>query len=257
MDAPDTKVGVGTKYVVFTTNRSGSTWMMSTLSRIPGVTAQGELFLPRPRARARRWDSDFARPRFIEVCQTRRSVRLFAVFAYLNDLYRTPGTVGFKLMYAQLGRYPEILAYLIRHRVRVVHLVRRNHLDVLISYAVKAKLGQAHLLAGESAPRELCVELDTDGLISRLEWLQRKQDLARALLKWSRLPHLEVAYEDLLADHSHFCAVFQFLSLDVDGKHLPDSTLVKIRQGGHRDVIQNYEQVRQTLAGSRFAGLLQ
>lgn len=249
-------VDVETKFVVLTTNRSGSVWLMSTLNSLPNVTAQGELFLPRPRVSERRWDSDFARPRFIETKPAGLALRPFSVFSYLNDLYNTPGSVGFKLMYAQLGLYPEILLYLIRYRIRVVHLVRQNHLDVVLSYAVKAKIGQAHVLAGQSAPEDIRVELDTENLIKRLAWLQKKQGIARKLLSWCRLPHLEVAYEDLLRDQAHFHLIWDFLSLKPE-EHMPEPTLVKIRRGGHRDVISNYDQVKAVLANSKFAGLLE
>jgi len=245
-----------TKFVVLTTNRSGSTWLMSTLNSLPQVTAQGELFLPRIRVKDRRWDSDFSRPRFIETKSKGLAFRPFSVFAYLSDLYRTPGTVGFKLMYAQLRSYPEILAYLIRHRIRVVHLIRRNHLDVLLSYAIKAKIGQAHLLSGQSAPDDIHVELDSENLIGRLEWLQKQQTMARKLLRWSRLPHLEVSYEDLLRDQAHFYLIWDFLSIQ-SKEQTPQSTLVKIRREGQRDVISNYDQVKEVLACSKFAELLE
>ena len=122
-----------THFVVFTTQRSGSTWLMSVLNAIDGVSAQGELFLPRSRSPERRWDSDFSIPRYVESKETYGSVRPFSVFRFLSALYGGEGAIGFKLMYSQLRRYPEILAYLVRERIRVVHLVRRNHLDVLIS----------------------------------------------------------------------------------------------------------------------------
>jgi LPS sulfotransferase NodH len=249
-------VGVESKFVVLTTNRSGSTWLMSTLNSLPHVTAQGELFLPKARGSERRWDSDFACPRFIETKSAGLTLRPFSVFAYLDTLYSTPGTVGFKLMYKQLGLYPEILAYLMRHRMRVVHLVRRNHLDVVLSYAVKAKIGRAHLLSGQPAPDAIRVKLETENLMSQLEWLQKKQSIARKLLSWCRLPHLEVAYEDLLHDQAYFRLIWDFLSIK-SKETVPQSTLVKIRRGGQRDVISNYDQVKEVLADSRFAGLLE
>ncbi len=140
--------------------------------------------------------------------------------------------------------------------MRVVHLVRRNHLDVLLSYAVKAKIGQAHLLFGQSAPDDMRVELDTEDLIRQLEWLQKKQSIARKLLSWCRLPHLEVAYEDLLRDQAHFRLILEFLSIRPEAR-MPQSTLVKIRRGGQRDAISNYDEVREVLAHSKFAGLLE
>jgi hypothetical protein len=229
---------------------------MSTLNSHSNVTGQGELFLPRPRVSEKRWDSDFAWPRFIETKSNGFTSRPFSVFSYLDAFYRTPGTVGFKLMYAQLGRYPEILGYFIKHRTQVVHLVRQNHLDVLISYEVKAKIGRAHLLSGQSVPQDLNVDLDTKNLVGRLEWLQKKQRIARRLLSWCRLPHLEIAYEDLLRDQAHFRLIRDFLSIEPE-KDLPESSLTKIRRGDQRDVIGNYDQVEEVLANTQFLTLLE
>lgn len=250
------KADIETKFVVLTTNRSGSTWLMSTLNGLQHVTTQGELFLPRMRVSEERWDSDFARPRFIETNYDGVKIRPISVFSYLNDLYSTPGSVGFKLMYAQLRRYPEILGYLIRHRIRVVHLVRRNHLDVVLSYAVKEKIGRAHLLSGQSAPDAIRIELETENLIRQMAWLQRKQSMARQLLKWGRLPHMEVAYEDLLRDRARFRPILDFLLIKPE-QDIPESTVVKTTRSGHRDVIRNHDEVKERLANSKFAELLE
>lgn len=249
-------VPANTHFVVFTTNRSGSVWMMSTLNSFSNVTAQGELFLPRPRVSEQRWDSDIAIPRYIETKKEMRGIRPFSVFSYLQRLYRSPGAVGFKLMYAQLGQYPEILAYLIWHRIRVVHLVRRNHLDVMLSYAIKSKIGKAHILNGQIVPTQISVELDTNSLLNRLNRLQKKQQFARMVLKVCRLPTVEVAYEDLLANPDNFHLVWDFLSLDT-ANATANSNLQKIRRGGHRQVIRNYDEVQRVLADSRFNLLLE
>lgn len=247
---------IQTRFVVLTTNRSGSTWLMSTLNSDPRVMAQGELFLSRRRSLERRWDSDFAHPRFIETRRDGTVPRPFSVFAFLDSLYSAPGAVGFKLMYAHLLQFPELLVYFVRHRIRIVHLVRQNHLDVLLSYAVKARLGKAHLLEGQRAPQDMTVELDAGRLLEQLAWLQRKQRVARWVLTISGLPHMEVAYEDLLRDPAHFSPIWQFLSLE-PRSNAPRSSLVKIRRGSHRELIRNYDEVRHVLSGSRFAGLLE
>lgn len=247
--------GPNTQFLVLTNNRSGSTWVMSTLNSHPQVTAQGELFLPRPRVAEKRWDSDFACPRYVETRLGTAAVRPFTVYSYLNRLYRTPGTVGFKLMYLQLAQYPEILSYLMWRRIPVVHLVRRNHLEVVVSYAVKAKIGQAHLLSGDQSPRDLRVDLDTGSLIRRLDWLGKQQAYARRVLRLCRLRHMEIAYEDLVQDHSRFERILEFLAIEPQA-HALQSRLEKIRKGGHRDVIANYEAVRSALAHSQYAELL-
>lgn len=243
-------------FVVFTTNRSGSEWVMSTLNSFEGVSTQGELFLDRPHSVEKQWDSEFAYPRYIEGRGRRGYFRPFSVFAYLNGLYSQPGKVGFKLMYKQLGAYPEILPWFIARRVRVVHLVRRNHLDVMLSYAVKASIGHAHLMVGQKTPDDLRVELDTGSLVRKLGWLQKQQDWARALLRVTGLSHMEVAYEDLVRDPALYQRIGEFLAVQAMGQ-MPRSELTRIRKGSHREVIGNYEQVRSALANSEFAGLLE
>jgi len=248
---------VNANFVVLTTNRRGSEWIISTLNNFPSVSAHGELFLPRPRILDEKWDADFAYTRFIETKFKGLTFRPFSVFSYLNTLYSMPGKVGFKLMYKQIGLYPEILAYFMRHRIRALHLVRRNHLDVMVSYAVKAKIGRAHLLVGQSAPDELQVELDTKNLVRQLAWLQKQQDMARKLLAWCGLPHVEVIYEDLVRDQVHYFQIIRdFLSLNAD-EQMPQSPLTKIRKGAHRDMISNYDQVKNAVANSKFASLLE
>ena len=244
-----------TKFVVFTTQRNGSTWLMSVLNGLEGVSAQGELFLPRPRSPEKRWDSDFALPRYVESKRAHGSVRPFSVFNYLSALYRVEGTVGFKLMYSQLRRYPEILPYLMKKRIRVVHLVRRNHLDVLISFALKREIGRAHILSPEDRSSDVKVELDTRSLLRDLRKLQLKHTVGRTVLRLARLKHIEVAYEDLVGDPAGFDRVRDFLGIPAD-RGAPQSNILKTRTGDQQQVVANYEEVRAALQGSRFAHLL-
>jgi LPS sulfotransferase NodH len=245
----------GTHFVIFTTQRNGSTWLASILNGFDDVVAYDELFLRRPRSTEKRWDSEFAYPRYIESEGRYGRLRPFSVFRYLNALYGSPGWIGFKLMYSQVKVYPEILPYLLGKRVCVVHLVRRNHLDVLISFAVKRDIGKAHILATDDRPQDLSVELDTTSLVRDLEGLRRKHDVARRLLKVSRFRHLEVAYEDLVSERASLDVLLGFLHIP-SSRAIPDSNIVRTRQGAQSEVVRNYGDVRKVLAGSDFAALL-
>lgn len=242
-------------FVVLTTQRNGSTWVMSVLNAYQDVVGQGELFLPRRRSNEKRWDSDFAYPRYVEWTAGRGGLRPRSVFRYLDAFFAQGGHVGFKLMYSQLRTYPEILPYLLRNGTRVVHLVRENHLDVLISYAVKREIGKAHVLAAEDRPRDTTVHIPASSLLRRMRWLQLKHDMARRLLRVSRLPHLEVSYEDLVRDPRRFEDILAFVGVSTAGEE-PRSHILKTRQGGQKDVIANYDEVARTLADTRFAALL-
>ncbi|MGH3136357.1 MAG: hypothetical protein ACRDPV_07685 [Gaiellaceae bacterium] len=245
-----------THFVVFTTQRNGSTWLMSVLNGLDGVSAQGELFLPRPRSPETRWDSEFALPRYVESKTQYGRVRPLSVFNYLSALYRDGSAVGFKLMYSQLRRYPEILPYLMRKRIRVVHLVRRNHLDVLISFAIKREIGKAHILAPEDRPADVKVELDTQSLLRDMRKLELKHSVGRTVLRLARLNHIEVAYEDLVANPAQFERVRTFLDVPAD-QDVPRSNILKTRTEGQQHVVANYDEVRAVLQASRFAHLLE
>jgi hypothetical protein len=228
---------------------------MSVLNAYEDVIAHGELFLPRPRSSETRWDSGFAYPRYVESITRQGRVRPRSVFHYLDAFFTQSEHVGFKLMYSQLRRYPEILPYLLRNRVRVVHLVRENHLDVLISFGVKREIGKAHVLDAQDRPRETTVDLPVRSLLRRMKWLQLKHDTARRMLRASRLSHLEVAYEELVRDPGGFNDILDFLGVSTGGEQ-PRSHILKTRLGAQKDVIANYDEVALALRGTRFAALL-
>lgn len=251
-----------TKFVVLTTQRSGSTWLISILNQLPETTAYGEIFLHRRRpkdTKKKYGTTERDHPRFIETQPQGFHLRPLRLFNYLDELYNQPGAVGFKLMYSQLRLYPEIVAYLVWHRLPVVHLVRNNFLDVLISHQLKdqvaAQRGRAHILIGQPQPDKMQTTLNTHDLIERLQDLQNNQRTIRKFLRWCQLPHMEISYEDLVANPHDFELIWDFLAINSQG-YLPKSNLLKIRQGDHEDVISNYQQVKETLASSAFAQLL-
>ncbi|RPI22787.1 MAG: hypothetical protein EHM70_23335 [Chloroflexota bacterium] len=247
----------GKKFVVLTSQRSGSTWLISVLNQIEGVSAYGELFLRRKSARSEnQWDTDFARPRFVETEFPNLMKRPLTTFAYLNDLYHKPGAVGFKLMYSHMAKHPELLAYFMLRRIRVVHLVRHNCLDVLISRAVKRKMNRAHVIAGQPEAGEVQVEMNPESLIRRLDTRTKKMMNARKMLKWSGLPSIEVGYEDLTRDGTAFQNICNFLSIN-SGYEIPKSKFVKIRQRSQAEVISNYAEIIEALKGTPYEGFLE
>lgn len=244
--------GGATKFVVLTKRRSGSTWVIDSLNNLEDTTAYHELFLPTGRATA--YPAGY--PRFIETKPKGMAVRPFSVFSYLNELYRKPGTVGYQLMYSQLRMYPEILAYLRMNHIRVIHLVRQNDLDVVISVEMAQARGQWHRLRGQPELDAIQICLDPQTLIGQMKRRRRIIMVARKLLHWCRLSHLEVAYDDLLRDQACFSLLWDFLSINPEG-HMPQSNLIKIRKAGHADIISNYGEVKEALAGTEFAKLIE
>ena len=244
-----------TPFVLLSTQRSGSTWVIDTLNRLPHASVYGELLLPEKRT----WDAgslDF--PRFIEAdnSQARIPVRPFTLWAYLKKLYSKEGLVGFKLMYSAVREYPETLYYLYRHRIKVVHLVRVNFLNMIISSYIKAKTGQAHLQAPRDTDEIPQVHLPIETLLPRLRRLQKKAALMRKMVRVLGLPHMEITYESLLEDKTRFSEIYEFLEV-TPGEQMPVSSLQRIRTTGHRATLLNYDEVRTQLRNSEFEHLLE
>jgi LPS sulfotransferase NodH len=241
------------KFVVLTSSRTGSTWLIDLLNRQPGVVAHGELFLDEPRtspALSSRPDHE----RFIEVHAYAGIARPRRVFSYLQSLYDPPKTVGFKLMYGQLRRYPEVLAYLAFHRVRIVHLVRCNHVDVIISEELAKLTGASHVLAGTKydSPK---VYLDPSTLVGRLRKRDKRPAQVRRLARLTGCPYLEVTYEALLDGEMEFTRIARFLDAQNPATELK-SSLAKRGNQSHRDAISNYDEVSRLLSSTPFAAML-
>jgi hypothetical protein len=226
---------------------------MDLLNMQANVEAHGELFLKHGRlspAIADRSDYD----RFVEAYRTPGLMRVTRVFSYLNRLYRAPRTIGFKLMYTQLRAYPEILAYLAIRRIRVVHLTRRNQIDVIVSDERARITGTSHAEAGSESGVPM-VHLDPATLVARIRRRIRASAVARNLIRLSTCPCLEVTYEALLEGEQGFGRIFKFLNIPIPAGKLK-SSLAKRGSGSHRDSIANYDEVRQALLVTSFASML-
>lgn len=243
-----------TRFVILTSQRSGSTWLVSLLNQLKDTAAYGELFLPRKHVE--NWDADFAYPRFDETRDQTIGIRPLQVFHYMDQVYQHRGAVGFKLMYSHLYRFPELLIYFWTHRVRVVHLVRKNPLDLVISQTLKRKVKRAHRLADEPPLEDVQVELDPNTLIRRLKTRQRKIKRGQMILRLSGLRSIEIGYEDLQKDPSVFQSLSQFLSIETDSV-IPQSRFQKIQRKSQGQIIKNYAEVKKVLEGTRFLSYLE
>jgi LPS sulfotransferase NodH len=240
------------KFVVLTSSRTGSTWLMELINSQPGVSAYGELFLNEPRSGpAIAFLGD--QPRFAETDAGARFSRPVAVFKYLDALYGSKKIAGFKLMYAQLRSYPEMLVYFAVRRVRILHLVRSNLLDVIVSDELARITGTSHTRAGKfgESPK---VTLDTATLIDQLHRRRRTVQAARLLIALSGCRSIEISYERLLGESGELVKVCEFLS--VPHISVVASQLGKRGTGLHRMAIANYDEVRATLESTPYGAML-
>jgi LPS sulfotransferase NodH len=247
-----------TRFIVLSTQRTGSTWVIDMLNSHPRVVAYAELFMHDAEGRPK-WGGEtdlvFWRTFLEEKGRPgSRLARAYWLWRYLSRVYarrRGVDAAGFKLMYSQLGVSRPLVPALVARRVRVIHLIRRNVLDVLVSRHAAAARGALHARSEVGAVR---VHVPTEDLVERIEEHERSVDAARARFARLRLPWREVAYEELVAaPDEHFAALFAFLGTD---PLPPSSRLTKLNPSSHEQLIENYDEVRDALARTPYAAFV-
>jgi LPS sulfotransferase NodH len=244
-------VRASTSFVVLSTQRSGSTWVVDMLDSHPRVSCYGELLLPEGTGRHPVGAQDTVP--LSDVLRERRRgwlARHLEGWRYLDRLYRGPAeSIGFKLMYAQVRTFPWLPVYLALRRVRVVHVVRHNKFDQVLSRIVARETNQYHVLPGEEVI-EARVRVDVDELLRQMEWERRKVERFRHLLSLLTVPTLEVSYESLVSDERGFDSLLNFVGVAPEGALV--SRLTRLGSRSYEERIENYDEVRKAL-GARGA----
>lgn len=239
------------KFILLSTQRSGTTWLIDALNHVEGITAYGEMLLER----SREWDAgSLSYPGYVDTKEGRDGGTR-NLFRYLDGLYATGPVVGFKLMYSQIRLNPSILPYLLRRRVQVLHMIRRNYLDTALSQLQLRARGQAHAQSQQERPETLKLTIPPEELLDEIRRIEKKIQFMQRTARLSGLPVLEVSYEALRQDAGQFHNIVAFLGLEANGIAM-ESRLVKIRGKGYEEAIQNYAEVSDALLKSPYASLL-
>jgi hypothetical protein len=226
------------------------------LTSHPRVLAYSELFMHGGEGTPR-WGAEKDLPYWQTYVRDKRGGRIarpYWLWRYLAEAFRErPGidAVGFKLMYSQLTRISRpLMPALWLKRVRIIHLIRRNALDVVLSLeAGAARGGQLHARDGQEVER-VRLRLQPDDLLRRMTLHERAIAGARVRFKRVGLPYREVVYEDLAEDESGFASLFEFIGVEPAPA---TSSLQKLNPTAHEELIENYGEVREALEGTRFA----
>jgi hypothetical protein len=230
------------------------------LTSHPGVVAYSELFMHGGEGVpkwGREQDLHYWQT-FIREQRGGRVARPYWLWHYLGRVFEErPGidAIGFKLMYSQLTRIARpLMPALWLRRVRIVHLMRRNALDVVLSKeAGEARRGVLHAREGQPV-ESVRIKLRTEDLLERMTAHERAIEGARVRFKRVGIPYQEVVYEDLVADEeSGFASLFEFLGVQPASV---SSSLQKVNATAHEELIENYGEVRAALEGTKFAGQL-
>jgi len=248
----------GETFWVLTQPRSGSTWFMQLLQRHPGIRTYGEVFLStdRPRRAAR---PELEPPvRYGDFRRSSGTWRVRAAGRYLRLLRESAAEydrVGCKLMYGHLLRNPELFASLVSGRIPVLHLIRHNTLDAVISGHIAHQSGRAHLRKGDVGHDVSC-RVEVPKIVALIARRDRKTRTIRRLLRLLGVAACEISYEALVRDlDRELERAIAFLGLDpgrlADAPRTSEG-LQKIVTGRREDVIENYAELRAALTGTAY-----
>jgi LPS sulfotransferase NodH len=251
-------------FILLATQRTGSSWAQEMLHSHPALKVYSELFLPDARGMPMWEPSDFEFAASFVASRSRPPAvltRRYWTIQYLRRLFdQRDQVVGFKYMYDQIPHSPEVLAYAAAARVPVVHLIRRNLLDTVIS-AKRAEVSRMYhvptdgrqpipWLTNERA--EVRVRIGPEELLSELARLARERRRIQSWLRLSRTPTLEIEYEALVADPSRFREILGFVGVGCPEAPRLQSGLAKVRLEPRSQALVNYAELQSALSGTPF-----
>jgi LPS sulfotransferase NodH len=229
--------GVGVKFVLISTQRTGTTLLTEYLKSHHEVEMGYEVFKMAPGGY--NYDVDKGYKSYNG-----------SVSDYLDDYFskglKANRACGFKVMLNQLQNYPGILEYIILNNVKCIFLERDNVVDVAVS-RLCARYRKLHH-SNEDVNLAL-VPIDAEKLLDELSLIEQSTIVLRDMLK--DIDHINVKYNDLvLFSVNTLNSIFRYLgqaeveSLTASVKKLNDSNL--------RNVIKNYDDIYKVLINTKY-----
>ena len=241
--------GAPTRFVVITSGRSGSNFLVSMLTGHPDIRMKNEML----------------GEHVLEQAEKRDAINALGPVEFVKDYFtrrRDETAVGFKFIYfhwydsyaKQYGvpRLPEVFPYLKGDKdIRIIHLVRRNRLRRLVSQEV-ARITRQHM-AWEASQRVESPTIRLDVAFCEEDFKEKDDQEAWCVREFSDHPFMELEYERL-SDEPAPCykEVLKFL----DVKDAPLTDRLTVRQGVKpiRQVVENYDELKAHFAGTRWSG---
>lgn len=239
-------------FVIISTQRSGSGWLVNLLYSHINVSSNGEIF-------------------GVEERRENISSILKTLDAVYNLELRTgapknscSAAVGLKWMLNQglMENHKEIVEYFKDRGVSVIFLFRKNLLRRMVSlranhYGGRAKplngTHKAHVRTAKEA--EILSKykpiLKPSTLLAKLKLMEMQ--VKEALERFNNTRHTIIYYEDLVKNKTKLADVQEFLRLP---QMELNSRLVKIHKGRLSDLVKNWSKVRNTLRGTPYQRFL-
>jgi LPS sulfotransferase NodH len=239
------------KYLIITTQRAGSTWLVDMINSNSRVASYSELLILTPGGEFPTYgNSDF---RLYDKWKTikgfnkrfnlfRRPKAIYKEYfdelLQLNQQKEGIEAFGLKVMYQQVAAYRGFLDFALGYFDTIIHLKRRNHLDVAVSKAYMEQYQITHNPMGERPTIELNLK-ETINYIKKLVIAERK--FTKILQKQVEGKVNTCFYEDLVADNDHeMNKVFHHIGVP---SALVETTFEKGNKNSLLDIVSNYDEL--------------
>ncbi len=241
------------KFCIITTVRSGSTWLTTLLNSHSELKALPEIFNI-----YEEYEDGFVS--FKKYQKDRQLKRPWATFKYLNMLDSLPGehkSIGFKVLYDRLSAQKEILGKIVLDRYKIIHLIRENHLDAIISARRAWVNGKRAMVQTTKEVKMEATYIDASSLLEEITQRELRIEKYQKIVNFLPNASLTIAYDALYGNtEKTLSAIANFLKVKDSGISYK-SDLKKISKGGYKDKIANYEEIKMVLSGTKFESLLQ
>jgi LPS sulfotransferase NodH len=250
------------KFIILTHGRTGSTYLHQLLDSHPCIRCEGEIFNITNAS-----DNSFATfaqthyPTlsyfFLRGKISGSSLNYplnFLIRKYLAQFYGSAPKpkIGFKLIYDQLLYFRPLINWVVTESIPIIHLQRVNILKAAVSLLQARKTGVYISTPGSSGAKEK-VTIRPALIVNTITGLSKEKSRAETLLRNN--PMLNVTYEDLFAKQSGTLEqIVDFLGAKNSSFHIPD--IVKTNPEKISDMLANYDELKQSLTGTRWEKLL-
>lgn len=243
-------------FAIISTQRSGSTYIRTSLDSHAEVCCAGEVFLPH-------YNKEHSFHEWLKYCDTSYLEGLIGrthlVYRFLDSVYaaKHDGAQGFKFMYSQARWvpycYPMVMKYFKDRNVRIIHVVRNNFLEMCISREMAKFTGVYHSKDASEVTEHKMIHVSVPRVLRSISRMERERSAWCARLQ--SYESLEVSYEDFVRNNEEVSRrMLGFLGVNPDVRLT--SSLKKVIRAPIDDVVENYAELAEALRSNGYARFL-
>lgn len=229
----------GNNFIVYSSNRTGSTLLGTLLNSHPGISHKGELFLKFTKCFYKKVHFPYA---YIKGSQSADS-------DYFSFEIKTQ-----HLNHIFFNKDKEIIQNLFRKNWKVIYLHRHNIFRQALSHLIAMQTDQWHNFSNSNfKPRK--VYIDSVKLMETIKWFEKLRTIERKNLE--KVEYLEIIYEnDLLHKRNHqgTCEkVFNYIGIK---SNQVSTSIKRISSDNLSDQIINYKELEKYFSITEYSQYL-